>query len=236
MTDRFEVRLRVTPEPSLTLGKVGDVQGLEAVDDLGRSLVPESPVAEAESNQVGMMNGFRAYPDQNTALSIRLHYPDKPGSTIRRLKGTFAVTVVGTKSDAVSASLVSALNVPIHKEGVTLTIHGVTTPPAMPAVRLVELSMTRPETAGQSQNGMASFNRTVNVVPNSAQGWLQFVDAEGRQVERVAVTPFNIADGNHRSVQFNQLPGVGMAIEVRYLTPIWATLDVPFDFHDLPMP
>jgi len=233
--DRFEVRLRLVPEPSLNIGKIGEVEGLEAIDERGQSLVPEStdfdPI-EARRNGYSQANAFNS--GEVTPTSIRLRYPDQPGATIRTLKGAFDVTVVGTRSDPVAASLVSKLGVPVRRDGINLIVHGMK-PSGMPSVRSVELSLTRPGSVDLANAG-GMFYRTVNVAPNTDQGWLEFIDAKGRQVDRVAVTPFGLAQGRRSIIQFNQPNGADPAVEVRYLAPTWTTLAVPFEFHDLPMP
>jgi hypothetical protein len=230
--DVFEVRLRVTPEPGLNVGRVGEVEGLEAEDDMGQSLVPHAP-AEATTPQ---NSPFDVHGGRTMPTAVRLRYPDRPGSMIRRLKGVVAVTVVGTKPEPVSASLVKDLDRPVQKGDVTLTIHAARGIPDLPPVRTVALSITRPEPFGQGFGGSYGFNRTANLVPASAQGVFEFVDAQGKVVERVPAAPFLVGDGQHRTVRFNQAAGVAPAVEVRYFGPTWTTLPVPFEFRDLPMP
>jgi hypothetical protein len=232
VVDLFEVRLRVTPEPGLNVGRVGEVEGLEAEDDMGQSLVPAAPAEVA----MPMNSPFDVHGGRTTPTAIRLRYPERPGAAIRRLKGALAVTVVGTKPEPVSASLVKDLDRPVQKGDVTLTVHAAKAAPELPTARSVELSMTRPEPFGQGFGGNYGFNRTANLVPASAQGVFEFVDAQGKLVERVPAAPFLVGDGQHRTVRYNQAPGTGPAVEVRYFAPTWTTLPVAFEFLDLPMP
>jgi hypothetical protein len=234
VADRFEVRLRVVPEPGLVVGRLGDVEGLEAVDDLGQSLVPDSPAADPADPG----NDFSPFSDFTTPRggqpAIRLRYPDRPGSSIRRLKGVMPVTVVGSKPGAVTVSLVEGLNKPVRRGDVTLTVHAIRPAPEGPNLRAVELSLSRPDSAGRLA-GYGGFGRTAIAAPATAQGWFEFLDAQGRTIERVAAEPFLVGDGKHRSVRFNLPPGT-VPTAVRYLAPTWATLLVPFEFRDLPMP
>jgi hypothetical protein len=237
--DRFEIRLRVSPEPNLIIGKLGEVEGLEAVDDQGQSLVPDSQSVVSDPNQPTAVHNFQYQGPWRGPASIVLRYPERPGTTIRTLKGAFAVTVVGAKPNGAAASLVTALGVPVQKGGVTLTVHSMKVAGAgqvNSTARTVELTLNRPDATGQPNHGMPSFNRTVNVIPAMAQGALQFVDAKGRQVERIVLTPYNMGDGQRRTLQINPPPGSDPPVEVRYLAPAWAALSVPFEFHDLPMP
>jgi hypothetical protein len=43
-------------------------------------------------------------------------------------------------------------------------------------------------------------------------------------------------EGVRRIFRINPVDGVGPPVQVRYHGLVWATLDVPFAFHDLPMP
>jgi hypothetical protein len=235
VVDRFEVRLRVVPEPGLELGRLGETEGLEAADDLGQSLAPDGNGVESEL-------GNEAYAFQNVTagrglpLAIRLRYPERAGTTIRRLKGALLVTVVGSKPGAISASLVEGLDRPTRKGDVTLTIHAVRAAPEGQNLRLVEFSLSRPETGGRAA-GYGGFGRAAIAAPAGAQGSFEFLDALGRRTtEPIAAEQFLIGDGQHRSIRFNQPPGTLPAVTIRYLAPTWATLRVPFEFRDLPMP
>lgn len=231
VVDRFEVRLRLAPEPGLAVGRVGDVEGLEAEDDLGQALAPAATSADPSATG-GMYDnhGGRAMP-----AAIRLRYPDRPGAAIRRIQGALPVTVVGSKPDPVAASLVADLDKAVHRGDVSLTVHAMKLDPELPPKRVIEFSLTRPDLLGQSGGGFGG-NRVANVAPGAAQGWLELVDAQGRPVERVAATPFLIGDGRRRTLRLNIAPGSPAAVEIRYLAPTWATFLVPFEFHDLPMP
>jgi hypothetical protein len=237
VVDRFEVRLRAIPEPGLELARLGEIEGLEVVDDLGQSLAPDGVGVESDPGNEG--TAF-----QNTAsgrglpLSVRLRYPERAGATIRRLKGAFLVTVVGSKPGAISASLVDGLDRPTRKGDVTLTVHAVRPAPEGQNVRLVELSLARPDWGGRAAGyGYGGFGRASIAAPTGAQGSFELLDALGRRTtEPIAAEPFLIGDGRHRSIRFNQLLGTLPPVTIRYLTPTWTTLRVPFEFRDLPMP
>jgi hypothetical protein len=231
VTDRFEAKLQVAPEPDLMVGRVGDVEGLEAEDDHGQTLVPAGPVVEEAPNPYTPYNvyGVRT----NTAASVALRYPDRPGTQIRRLRGVLPVTVVGIRPDPVTASLVEGLGQPVRKGDVTLTVHEVRPVPEAVNIRVVELSLTRPEGAGP--NGFGGFSRPmIAAPPGAAQGWFEFVDEKGRPLTRVAASPIPGDDAQRRSLRV--VEGQGRSVAVRYLAPAWSTLSVPFEFHDLPMP
>ncbi len=143
------------------------------------------------------------------------------------------MTVVGTRPDPVSASLVEGLGRPARKGDVSLTVYEVRPVPEAPNVRVVELSLTRPELP--LPNGFSGFPRPlVTAPPSASQGWFEFVDEKGRQVARVAASPIYGDDAQRRSLRV--VEGSGRSVAVRYLAPAWSTLSVPFEFRDLPMP
>ena len=87
-----------------------------------------------------------------------------------------------------------------------------------------------------------NMNRPASQPPQAAQGWFEFVDDQGRQVERIPASGVFVNNGTvgsgvgRRILRVNQPDGVGPPVAVRYLAPTWTTLAVPFEFRDLPMP
>ena len=228
VSDRFEAKLQLAPEPDLTIGRVGEVEGLEAEDDRGQTLVPAGPAVEEAPSPY---NPYNVYGARNgTAATVALHYPDRPGAQIRRLRGVLPVTVVGSRPDPVAASLVEGLGTAVRRGDVSLTVHEVRPVPEAPNVRVVELSLTRPEPAGPG--GFRAM--MISAPPSTSQGWFEFVDEKGRPVTRVAASPIYGDDAQRRSLRV--VEGSGRSVAVRYLAPAWSTLSVPFEFHDLPMP
>ena len=164
VSDRLKARLQFAPEPDLTIGRVGEVEGLEAEDDRGQTLVPAGPTVEVAP---GPYTPFNVYGVRNdTAATVALRYPDRPGAQIRRLRGVLPVTVVGSRPDPVVASLVEGLGRPVRKGDVALTVHEVRPVPEAANVRVVDLSLTRPEAAGA--NGLGGFPRAMIAAPPSA--------------------------------------------------------------------
>ncbi len=232
VADRFEAKIQLAPEPDLAIGRAGEVEGLEAEDDRGQSLVPTGPAVEEAPSPYAPYNvyGVRS----QAAASVALRYPDRPGSQIRRLRGVLPVAVVGSRPDPVAAPLDrETWGTPARKGDVALTVHDVRPVPEAANVRVVELSLSRPEGAGG--NGIGGYPRAMIAAPPGAmQGWFEFVDERGRAVARVAVAPLFADDGQRRSLRVAEVQG--RAVAVRYIAPAWATIRVPFEFRDLPMP
>jgi hypothetical protein len=232
VADRFDARLQVLAEPDLTIGRVGEVEGLEAEDDRGLSLVPAGPVPEPPAD------GFRpaniVYNTRTASASIALRHPDRAGARLRRLRGVLPVTVVGSRSDPVAASLdPEAWGKPAHQGDVSLTVHEVRPVPEAANVRIIELSLVRPEAQAQPA-GFVGPNRMVLAPPAATQGWFEFVDGAGKVVARIAAQPIFGDDSQRRPLRV--VEPQGRAVSVRYIAPAWGTLNVPFEFRDLPMP
>ena len=239
-TDRFEARLRVWPEPGLSVGKVGEIEVLEAEDDRGQSLIGPPPAPDASSMYEQNVGGASITP-------IRLRYPDNPGTLIRRLKGRFRVTVVGPRPDPLVTSTVSGLGSAVRKRGESIIVHSMAEVPGTGGgkARLVDMMLSRRELAGANGlGGMSGLvpNPTTNQPPGASQAWFEFVDDRGRLVDRVTVQGMGVGNGTivsdvtRRSVRVSQPDGVGPPVSVRYVAMTWATLTIPFEFLDLPMP
>jgi hypothetical protein len=227
VVDRFEARLQLLAEPDLTVDRIGEVEGLEAEDDRGQGLASDGPTASPIPSPYGV------YAARNAGVSVALRYPDRPGRRIKRIKGVLPVTVVGTRPDPVVTSLVEGLGRPARKGDVALTVHDVRPVPEAANVRVVELTLVRPGSQGPAL-GYPGANRAPVAPPGASQGWFEFVDEAGKVVARLPA-PVLFGDDAQRRVLRVAEPR-GKAVAVRYTAPAWATLAVPFEFGDLPMP
>ncbi len=218
-------------EPDLTIGRVGDVEGLEAEDDRGQSLVPGGPAVEATP---AGFNPNAIYNARSAGASVALRYPERAGTRLRRLKGVLPVTVVGSRPDPLVAPLDRARwGTPARQGDVSLTVHDVRPVAEAANVRIVDLSLVRPEAQVQPAGFVAGYRAAI-APPAASQGWFEFVDEAGTTVARLPAQPIFGDDGQRRSLRV--VEPQGRAVAVRYVAPAWATLDVPFEFRDLPMP
>ncbi len=232
VVDRFEARLQVLAEPDLTIGRVGDVEDLEAEDNRGQSLVPAGPVVVEATP--GGFNPYNVYNARNAGASVTLRYPERAGARIRRLGGVLPVTVVGSRTDPLVAPLDKGTwGTPARQGDVALTVHEVRPVAEAANVRIVDLTLVRPEAQAQPA-GYAGPGRPVIAPPAATQGWFEFVDEAGKAVARIPAQPILADDGQRRSLRV--VEPQGRAVAVRYVAPAWATLAIPFEFRDLPMP
>jgi hypothetical protein len=230
--ERFEAQLEVWSEPRLTMIQVGEVSALEARDDQGESLQP-GPVAPAPMRRpFPTFNGFAG---RSGSLSIRLKYPESPGKTISRLAGHVQVTVAARKPDPLVVSLADDLGRPFRDDDVTLVVHEARTEPNTKAT-IVELTMTGDGPGRADRLGSNVDNRLGLGTPTAALNQVEFLDAQGRVCQAHQNGMSVATEGVRRIFRINAVDGVGPPVQVRYHGMVWATLDVPFAFHDLPMP
>ncbi len=103
-TVQFQVQLQIIPEPRMTISRTGSFQLLEAVDELGQSLLPVARNDERSPVQMGMM-GSAGMAGMVPVLSVQLRRPDAPGKLIKKLRGTVDVSVSAARSNPLVISL-----------------------------------------------------------------------------------------------------------------------------------
>ncbi len=104
---QFQVHLHIVPEPRMVISQAGPVELIEAVDELGNSLVL---AANDDQRAFGAMGMARpAMPGGNMAnLTVHLHRPDAPGKLIKKLRGTADVAVAALRPDPLVIPLAGA--------------------------------------------------------------------------------------------------------------------------------
>jgi hypothetical protein len=230
--ERFEAQVEVWSEPRLTMIHVGEVAALEARDDQGESLQPD-PAAPTPRRRP--LPTFNRVAGRSGSLAIRLKYPESPGKSIARLAGRVQVTVAARKPDPLVISLADDLGRPFRDDDVTLVVQETRTEPNTQAT-IVELTLTGDGPGRPNRLGPNVDNRLALGTPAAALNQVEFLDAQGRLCQAhqngMSVAP----EGVRRIFRINPVDGVGPPVQVRYHGLVWTTIDVPFAFHDLPMP
>jgi hypothetical protein len=236
---QFQVQLQIIPEPRMTLDPAAHLQLLEAVDELGHSLLPDVSDDERAFRPLGM-TGFVMGAGAN--LTAQLHRPETPGKLIKILRGTALVSVSAPRPDALVIPLEGALGKTFQNDDRRVVVKSIDTNqetrqtviellidnlddlfpvdpvngpgPGAPVGKMARGMVRRP--------GVATSHSPVEV--RTSGGQIAFsntsVDWEsGRVTLRVIPTP-----------QW------GEAKEIRISSIIRATAKIPFEFHDLPMP
>ena len=229
--DQFYFQMQVVAEPRLFLGQGGLLKLTEAVDDKGQSLLP--PTAETSANRVVNYGGFNQFGPQNLHLTGQLRYPERPGKTIRILKGSIPLAVATRKDDPVVINFAGAAGKSFRTEDTTLIYHD-TKPDPNGQGPMVEITLRSHGGGyfGNVRNDFANFQ-----VANNPQNQLELLDAQGR------LLPFynrgsvgQPGDSRLTLGVFNNGVEVGPPAQIRYYDLTRAAAEATFEFHDVPMP
>jgi hypothetical protein len=230
-TERFDAQVRVLIEPRLSVIQLGEVTALDVRDDRGQSLRPDtaSTAHLPYSTPIG-------YAGRSGPLTIRLKYPKAPGKSIARLAGRVKATVAARKPDPLVVPLIESQGQPFRNDDATVIIHEVKLEPNSKAT-VVELSMTTHVGSSRAGGFRIPFDNRLGLdAPNTSLTRLDFVDARGQACQSMPLSPNVPTEGTRLKYRIIAVEGVGPPIQLRYHGLVWATLDVPFAFHDLPMP
>ncbi len=228
-TIRVDARFEARAEPRLNLLSAEAPRLLEALDDRGQSFLPDPPPAPSPAPEGRRPEAGRG---PVVAFELPLQPPERPGQTLRRLRGTFSALVVGTRREPMTIRVDGPPGRTGHLEGDALTIQevgeaedgrGGTTIVLFPSVAgPIDRSSRLPRRANGPQ------------APSGALPRLDFVDAEGRLLLSRTISPHELE--KPLKVTVPPAKGVGPPAVVRYKPPIWATVEVPFAFEDVPLP
>ena len=233
--------LAVFPEPDLGVFKTGPATLEEAIDDRGRSMMPNAlpPPNGPQSLQVSGhgMNFFK----------IDLAVPTPAGAKIRRLRGRVPAVVFVPKANPVVVELTGD-----GLEGKTVRFSGF-------RLTLDKVAL-RPE-AEISLKVSVHWDTVyyTGVVPQPpfpvAPGRVELYDASGRKIKAKVAQASQVIDINGEGFYYRLVvppaPGAGTAgdpdskpgvsgipipAELRYYRFTATEVDIPFDLHDIPMP
>jgi hypothetical protein len=229
----------------MTIRQAGPVQLLEAVDDLGNSLLPP---AVDDQRAPGAMAMMRANPPvfmgggSMTNLTARLQRPEKPGRLIKALRGTLGVEVSALRSNPLVIPPEGAAGKTFEYEGRRVVVHSVSANPdngltviELSIADLEELSGPEPiNAAGAGRRGMMmGMQPGMAFAVDPAQSPIQVIGSQGQ------IVPFQTStapDSDRITLRVHQLPAMGPVKEVRISGVIGSKTEIPFEFHDLPMP
>ena len=227
---QFSAQLLVAAEPRLTLSHIRRLKLVEAVDDLGNSLVP---IEEAET----MHNRYAGY--LGTAIGpvvqtqAQLRRPDAAGQWIKKLTGLIPLTVSSRRPNPLVIPLNNSTGKTFENNEYRLTVLDVRPTPTNHNL-FVELSIKANETDAPPDRAGPDMvdDGFQRADPQHLQ--IEVVDAGGRLVPwfqsgaDAETSRFTLTLTNQ--TQTSQLK------ELRYYTLTRASVQVPFEFADIPMP
>ena len=236
---QFLVQLQIVPEPRMTLAPAAKIQLVEAVDELGHSLLP----AEGDDERaLGPMStaGFAIGASAN--LTIRLHRPEAPGKLIKTLRGTVEVAVAAPRSNPLVIPLEGAAGKTFQNDDRRVVVNSIDTDP-MRRQEVIELTIEDVDelypaepASGQVIGARAGIMRP-GFGPRPAgdtSGWPIVVRTSSGQNAFYQTTIDR--ESGRVTLRVTQMPQPGEAKEIRISSIIRATAKIPFEFHDLPMP
>ena len=234
-TSQFTAEMQVRVEPRLVLASLDDPVVVVALDDKGQSLVAnESAVAPDRPRR-----GFADEMSRGGPIAITLRYPENPGKSIARLGGTIRALIVGRRGRPASVPLIPGERETTFSMGddATLTVHEVR-PGANPRSAILVFTITDTFVNQNSATVGLLDPRAGLRPPPSARGQIDFLDAEGRLCQSFDIGQHgaNFGEGTRTTLTIQPPDGVGPPTEARYHPASWTTLDVPFEFRDVPMP
>lgn len=229
ITEQFSASLALAAEPRLNVSQNGSLQVTEAVDDLGQSLIPPTEDPTGANRLEGY---FGSTSGSVLRLQVLLRRPATPGRTIKRLRGTIPLNVCSRRPDPLQVPLDRAAGKRFANADVDLVVHSIR-PGAFGAQTLLELSVKASERASSAdQADVDAFGELYPVDTNRLQ--LEILDSRG---QLVTWFPSGHDSENSRlTLTLNGQPGRLVLKELRYYTLTRATVNVPFEFRDVPMP
>ncbi len=201
----------------------------EAVDDRGQSLIKDASGREPRDVAAATIRG-------PTLIEVSLNglkYPDQPGQRIKTLRGVVQTTFAARNSfDPVIIALdPDHFEKPVRIDDLWVTV-------SEPKAEARTLPLTIDVVFRSDRPFAPAGPGTPKAAPSPLDlGEVEVVDAQGR-VLNAAPQPggaFQLGQVRLRMAVTTQ-KDVGPPAQLRYNRLTEATAEVPFEFHDLPMP
>jgi len=237
-TVQFSVHLQILPEPRMTLSQAGPVQLLEAVDDLGNSLLPTS-------NGVAMPVGNLGFPTQGILAvnsTVQLHRPEAPGGLVKKLRGTVEVSVSARQTDPLVIPLEGAAGKTFQNDALHVVVNAIDfdQPLRQNFIELTieEIDQLFPQQTGNvggpgARNMMLAMSVASRSGGGDPQSPIQLINAQGQSVFHQSM--FDANSGRLKLI-VHRMPQVGEIKEIRISNIVRAKTKISFEFQDLPMP
>jgi hypothetical protein len=242
--------LQINPEPRMTLGPAANIQLVEAVDELGHSLLPTVGDDERAFGPTGMTGSAMG---TTANLTIRLHRPEAPGKLIKTLRGTVEVSVAAPRSNPLVIPLEGAAGKTFQNDERRVVVNSIESDP-MRRQDVIELTIedvdelfppgpaNGPGVGGRGvmmRQGVGG--RGVMMGPGFAPRLggdmsgspIVVRTASGQNAFSQTSIDF---DSGRVTLRVTRMPQPGEAKEIRISSIVRATAKIPFEFHDLPMP
>jgi hypothetical protein len=159
--------------------------------------------------------------------------PEHPGTTIRTLKGVVPVAVSTRKPDPLVVPLASAAGRTYRNDDATVVVHEVRTRPdnRPPGIDLT----VRPTSPGAGAGAAGGEPEAIAALrPDSFQHQIEVIDAQGRPIPWYQ-SAYD-AETGRMTLTVTAPEQAAAVVELRFFSLVRASADVPFEFHNLPLP
>jgi len=234
----------------MTLGPGAIIQLVEAVDELGQSLLPTGGDDERALGPRGM-TGFAVGATAN--LTIRLHRPEAPGKLVKTLRGTVEVPAAAPRSNPLVIPLEGAAGKTFQNDDRRVVVNSIGTDP-MRRQDVIELTIEDLDELfpAEPANG-PGLGARVGILgpglgaraammgpglgPRFGGDTSQWSIVVRTSTGQNAFSQTSIDwDSGRVTLRVTQMPQPGEAKEIRISSIVRATAKIPFEFHDLLMP
>jgi hypothetical protein len=229
--EQFYIAIQLMAEPRLLIRQRNAIHVLEAVDELGQDLnLPEESLDDDEPPGI-FDTPFEMSETPRIDAQLFLKRPARSGTSVKSLKGTIPLHVVSRKGEPLEVPLQGSVGKSFSNDELTFTVRDVSRDPLEPETTVL-LGVRR--RAGSDADAIAE-----GAVPalasqfdsRNAQGRRlltftgDFVPAEAVGEAEAGITVTIIAAEDAGAPSHLQIYGLNHA-----------NVDIPFSFHDVPMP
>jgi len=227
--EQFHLTIQVMAEPRLSLQQESMAKVVEAVDDLGQSLVLPTSGPTPASGQRARMMAFSGAGNADVRVVIPLRRPESPGKAIRSIRGLIPLAVSSRKSDPFTIELADPVDKPARAPDAIVTVRGIK--PGGDGPTNIDLAIVPRDGAEPNDPGMPAFRNQATI-----QQRIEVVDARGNALawfpSNMQTEGANVRITMHVPPQANQ----GAPARILYYATVRAQAEIPFEFRDLPMP
>ncbi len=239
---QFQVSIQIVPEPRMRFTQGDSHQLVEAVDDLGNSLVPAAALDQRALPTPAVALGALRGIGTAAVLAIPLKRPERPGKIIKKLRGTVEAFVSAPRSNPLVIPIAGAAGKTFEDDDRRVVVNSVDTN-GEGRFDVIELTIDDVDELFPEESmpfaGFGARRRTMGALrmgPGPAAGSqapVQVITSTGQ----TAYCQMSLAGDSGRMIlRVTRMPEMGEIKEIRIATMVRAKTQVPFEFHDLPMP
>ncbi len=217
-------------EPRLIVSNVRRLSLVEAVDNLGQSMLPAEDPERTQNRYAGYL-GMGTGPV--VQIQAQLRRPDAPGTSIKKLRGFIPLTVSSRQPNPIVVLMNNAKGKTYENQDASLTIHDIK-PSSSNRNLVIELSLKAKEAEASSEvnPGNPFSDAFQRADPQHLQ--IEALDDAGRSIPWFQ-SGTDVETGRFALTLADQ-GQLAKVKELRYYSLTRATVNVPFEFADIPMP